>query len=338
MAGVADRPFRTLCRRLGAALAVSEMLTAQTALWTSPKSVARLDHHGEPGPIVVQLLGTDPELLAEAARLQVDRGAQIIDLNLSCPAKKVCRTGAGAALLRDELKVAHILEAVVGAVAVPVTLKIRTGDSPETRNALRIAEIAQASGIAALTVHGRTTACGYDRPAEHETARLIRARLSIPLIANGDIDSPESVRRVLSDTDADGLMIGRAALGRPWIFREILTALSPAATQGKLDRDGLAPDLSEYLTEHLESIYALYGEARGVRVARKHLGWYCRRLSQDPGLGARINQSASAREQHALLRELLAGDWAKAGMSEQRPLGPSQCLHLRETWPIAGRP
>lgn len=323
MAGVADRPFRTLCRRLGAALAVSEMLTAQTALWTSAKSAARLDHSGEPGPIAVQLLGADPRSLAEAARLQVDRGAQIIDLNLGCPAKKVCRTGAGAALLRDELKVARILKAVVQAVAVPITLKIRTGWSPETRNALRIAAIAQDAGIAALTVHGRTAACGYDRPAEHETARAIRECISIPLIANGDIDSPESARRILAQTGADGLMIGRAALGRPWIFREILAALSPEADQAELALDGLA----HLLSEHLESIYDLYGEARGVRIARKHLGWYGRRLGQDPGLGARINQSDSAREQLELLDELIAG--AQTGAI----LSPPSCRAAESTVP-----
>ena len=221
MAGVTDRPFRQLCRSLGAGLAVTEMVSSNAALWGTPKTVRRLDFQGEPGPISVQILGADPTAMAEAARVNVGLGAQIIDINMGCPAKKVCRQAAGSALLRDELRVADILQAVVNAVEAPVTLKIRTGWDPEHRNAVRIARIAEAEGIQALAVHGRTRACGFSGEAEYQTIGEIKQAVRIPVIANGDIDSPQKALQVLDTTGADGLMIGRAAQGRPWIFREI---------------------------------------------------------------------------------------------------------------------
>ncbi|MBN2886389.1 MAG: tRNA dihydrouridine synthase DusB, partial [Chromatiaceae bacterium] len=272
MAGVSDRPFRTLCRRLGAGLTVSEMVAANTALHGSRKSVRRLDFSGEQGPIMVQLLGADPEAMAEAARLHVDLGADIIDINMGCPAKKVCRKAAGSALLRDERLVGAILEATVGAVAVPVTLKIRTGWSPEERNSLRIAQIAREAGIAALSVHGRTRACTYATPAEHDSLRAIRAALpDLTLIANGDIDSPERARAVLAHSGADALMIGRAAQGRPWIFGDIAAGLA-----GRPAPPPPRQWICDLLSEHLDALYGFYGNEAGVRIARKHIAWYSR--------------------------------------------------------------
>jgi tRNA-dihydrouridine synthase B len=276
MAGVTDRPFRQLCRSLGAGLAVSEMVTSDTRLWHTEKSRRRLDHAGECEPRSVQIAGADPAMMAEAARENADRGAQIIDINMGCPAKKVCNRMAGSALLADETLVGRILEAVVGAVDVPVTLKIRTGPSPDTRNGVRIARIAEESGIRALAVHGRTRACAFRGEAEYDTIRAIKRAVSIPVIANGDIDTPERAREVLAFTGADGIMIGRAAQGRPWIFREIAHFL---ATGGKLPEPapGVVRDL---LLGHLENLYGFYGAELGVRVARKHVGWY---LAGRPG-------------------------------------------------------
>jgi len=270
MAGVTDRPFRQLCKRLGAGYAVSEMVASNPALRATAKSLRRIDHAGEVAPIAVQIAGADPAMLADAARYNVDRGAQIIDVNMGCPAKKVCNVAAGSALLSDEPRVAAILAAVVAAVEVPVTLKIRTGPSPERRNAVRIARIAEDAGIAALAVHGRTRACAFTGAVEYETIRLVKRAVRIPVIANGDVDTPESAKAVLEATGADGLMIGRAAQGRPWIFREIAHFL---ATGARLP----PPTVAEFRTlvvAHLHDHYAFHGPVNGVRTARKHLGWY----------------------------------------------------------------
>ncbi len=274
MAGVTDRPFRMLCRRFGAGLAVSEMVSARPDLRTTRKSRLRREHSGEAGPVSVQIAGADPLMMAEAARVNAAEGAQIIDINMGCPAKKVCNVAAGSALLSDEALVARILEAVVAAVDVPVTLKIRTGPDPARRNALRIARIAESAGVRLLAVHGRTRACGFRGQAEFETVAEVKAGVRIPVIANGDIGTPEEARRVLQLTGADGIMIGRAAHGRPWIFREFSHFLETSIH--------LAPPSSAEMRavalEHLQGIYALYGEELGVRIARKHIGWYARGL------------------------------------------------------------
>jgi len=274
MAGVTDRPFRQLCRRLGAGLAVSEMTTSDASLWHTEKSRLRMDHEGEDAPISVQIAGYDPLQMAAAARHNIAHGAQIIDINMGCPAKKVCRVDAGSALLRDEALVARICEAVVAAAAefaVPVTLKIRTGYTRAQRNGVRIARVAEDSGIKALAVHGRTREEHYAGAAEYETIAAIKQAVRIPVIANGDIDSPQKAKDVLRQTGADALMIGRAAQGRPWIFRELAHYLATG--------EQLAPpsrfEIRRWLLEHLDALYAFYGEGRGVRVARKHIQWYC---------------------------------------------------------------
>jgi tRNA-dihydrouridine synthase B len=274
MAGITDRPFRILARRFGAGLATCEMVSSRPELRGSRKSVLRLAHAGEPGPVSVQIAGADPAWMAEAARDNAARGAQIIDINMGCPAKKVCNVYAGSALLADEALVARILQAVVAAVEVPVTLKIRTGPSPERRNALRIARIAEDCGVRLLAIHGRTRACGFAGQAEYDTIAQVKSRLRIPVVANGDIETPREARAVLARTGADGLMIGRAAFGRPWIFREIAHFLATGETLA-----APAPaEVAAVVREHLEGLYALYGEAQGLRVARKHLGWYARAL------------------------------------------------------------
>ncbi|HET7757256.1 MAG TPA: tRNA dihydrouridine synthase DusB [Steroidobacteraceae bacterium] len=278
MAGVTDRPFRILCRRLGAGLAASEMLTSDTRLWTTSKSRHRMNHEGEPEPRVVQLAGADPAALAEAARLNVALGAQIIDLNMGCPAKKVCGRLCGSALLTDEPLVARILEAVVNAVDVPVTLKIRTGWDPAHRNGVNIACIAEACGCAALAVHGRTRADFYQGTAEYHTIRAIKARVRIPVFANGDITAPKKAREVLDFTGADGVMIGRASHGAPWIFGAVNAELHG----GFATRTLLRAELRDIILAHLESVYLFYGEDSGVRIARKHLGWYCEQLLGEP--------------------------------------------------------
>lgn len=270
MAGITDRPFRKLCRRLGAGLVVSEMVTADRRLWHTPKSRLRLDHRGEPGPRSVQIAGGDAGMLADAARVNADNGAEIIDINMGCPAKKVCRKAAGSALMRDERLVGEILEAVVGAVDIPVTLKIRTGWCDHHRNALTIARMAESAGIAALSVHGRTREQRYQGAAEYDTIAEICRALTIPVFANGDITDPEKARQVLSYTGADAVMIGRGAQGNPWIFREIEHFLN---TGQKLSPP--APkERAEVMQHHLEALYAHYGEHMGVRIARKHIGWY----------------------------------------------------------------
>lgn len=277
MAGVTDRPFRKLCRQFGAGYAVSEMLASKPELWQTPKSMWRMNFEGESAPIAVQIAGGDPAMMAEAARFNVSRGAQIIDINMGCPKKKVCKADAGSALLRDEALVQRILEAVVNAVDVPVTLKTRTGWSPDNNNAIRIARIAEAAGIRALTLHGRSRACGFiDGTVEYDSIKAVKAAVSIPVIANGDIDSPQKAKAVLDYTGADAVMIGRAAQGRPWIFRD-------ADFFFETNRLPDAPSVSEVATllcAHLDDHYSLYGEFTGVRSARKHIGWYTEGLPE----------------------------------------------------------
>jgi len=302
MAGVTDRPFRQLARRFGAGLAVSEMVGSRPELRDSRKTRLRLDHAGEPGPVSVQIAGADPEMMADAARHNVDRGAQIIDINMGCPAKKVCNVYAGSALLGDEALVARLLDAVVAAVPVPVTLKIRTGPHPTARNALRIGRIAEAAGVQLLAIHGRTRACGFAGQAEYDTIAEVKSTLSIPVIANGDIRTPEDARQVLARTAADGVMIGRAAQGRPWLFREIEHYL---ATGERLAPPGF-DEIGTVLREHLEGLYALYGEEHGVRVARKHIGWTTRELPRGEAFRRFANGIESARAQLAAVEGYFA--------------------------------
>ena len=278
MAGVTDRPFRVLCRSFGAALAPSEMITSDQRLWHTRKSRQRMNHDGEPEPRVVQLTGADPAALAEAARANVALGAQIIDLNMGCPAKKVCGRACGSALLTDEPLVARILEAVVRAVDVPVTLKIRTGWDREHRNGATIACIAESCGIAALAVHGRTRADLFEGTAEYHTIRDIKSRVRMPVFANGDIDTPQKAREVLDFTGADGVMIGRASHGAPWMFRAVNAYLH----SGIAKRTLLRTELRDIILGHLDALYSFYGEESGVRIARKHLGWYCEQLLGSP--------------------------------------------------------
>jgi tRNA-dihydrouridine synthase B len=293
MAGVTDRPFRQLCKELGAGMAVSEMVTANALLWGSEKTRRRIDHAGEVEPRIVQIAGADPAQMAAAARFNVEQGAQIIDINMGCPAKKVCNVMAGSALLQDEHLVARILDAVVGAVAVPVTLKIRTGWDPEHRNGLAIARIAERAGIQSLAVHGRTRACAYRGEAEYDTIRAIKQEVRIPVLANGDVDSPEKARFVLDHTGADGVMIGRAAQGRPWIFREIEHFL---ATGTRLPEP--SPDeIRAILVRHLENLYTFHGEYTGVRVARKHIAWYTKHQRDGNAFRRHIQQVESREEQ-----------------------------------------
>ncbi len=288
MAGVTDRPFRMLCRSLGAGYAVSEMVTSKRELWASLKTSRRADHDGEPAPIAVQIAGVDPAEMADAARYNIDRGAQIIDINMGCPAKKVCNKWAGSALMQDEPLATAIVAAVVAACAplnVPVTLKMRTGWCETERNAVRLAKMAESAGVAMVTVHGRTREQGYKGQAEYDTVAAVKAALRIPVVANGDIHSPEKAREVLRLTGADALMIGRAAQGRPWIFREILHFLAtgehlpPPATH----------EVQRWLTEHLHQHYGLYGEHIGVRSARKHIGWAVRALPGGEAFRAQMN-------------------------------------------------
>ncbi len=274
MAGVTDRPYRILCRRFGAGLAASEMITSDQRLWHTPKSRQRMNHDGEPAPRVVQLTGAEPDALALAARANVALGAQIIDLNMGCPAKKVCGRSCGSALLTDEPLVARILEAVVRAVDVPVTLKIRTGWDRDHRNGVNVASIAEGCGVAALAVHGRTRADLFNGTAEYRTIREIKSRVRIPVFANGDIDTPQKAREVLDFTGADGVMIGRASHGAPWIFRAVNGYLQEGIATPALQR----AELRDIILCHLDSLYSFYGEESGVRIARKHLGWYCERL------------------------------------------------------------
>ena len=277
MAGVTDRPFRQLCRRLGAGYAVSEMISSRPDLWHTPKTTRRANHEGEPGPIAVQLAGTEPALMADAARYNIDCGAQIIDINMGCPAKKVCNQWAGSALMQDPALALGIIEAVVSACAprgVPVTLKMRSGWSQSHRNAPALAVQAQSAGVQMITVHGRTREQGYSGLAEYDTVAAVKAAVQVPVVANGDIDSPEKARAVLAATGVDALMIGRAAQGRPWIFREIAHFL---ATGSHL-APPLVAEVKQWALLHLQDHYELYGEFLGVRSARKHIGWYVRNL------------------------------------------------------------
>jgi tRNA-dihydrouridine synthase B len=300
MAGVTDRPFRQLCKRLGAGYAVSEMVTSRKDLWASLKTSRRLDHTGEAAPIAVQIAGTDAAMMAEAAVYNIDRGAQIIDINMGCPAKKVCNAWAGSALMQDEPLALAIVEAVVTACAprgVPVTLKMRTGWCAAERNALRIARAAQSRGVAMVTVHGRTREQGYQGTAEYDTIAAVKAALTIPVVANGDIDSPRKAEQVLRATGADAVMIGRAAQGRPWIFREVDHYLRTGQTLA-------APavrDVKAWLIEHLHDHYQLYGELTGARSARKHIGWTVRTLPGGEAFRAHMNQLDDCAQQlHAV--------------------------------------
>jgi tRNA-dihydrouridine synthase B len=293
MAGVTDRPFRQLCKKLGAGLAVSEMVSSNSLLWGSEKTMRRANHDGEVEPKSIQIAGADPYMMAEAARYNVDNGAQIIDINMGCPAKKVCNVMAGSALLQDEPLVGRILNAIVGAVNVPVTLKIRTGWDTAHRNGIIVAKIAESEGIQALSVHGRTRACAYKGEAEYETIAAIKDAVSLPVIANGDITSPEKAKYVLEYTQADGIMIGRAAQGRPWIFREINHYLE---TGEKLPE----PDLTEVrdiMLEHLHNLYEFYGEYTGVRIARKHISWYSKGQRHGAAFRQSINRVETLDEQ-----------------------------------------
>lgn len=302
MAGVTDRPFRQLCKRLGAGYAVSEMTASDPRLWNTPKSRARRTHVGEPDPVAVQIVGTEPEAMASAARFNVDEGAQIIDINLGCPAKKVCNVLAGSALMRDEALVGRILDAVVAAVPVPVTLKMRTGWDALNRNAVSIARLAESAGIQALSVHGRTRADYYGGAAEYRTIAAVKSSVRIPVIANGDIDSPEKARAVLVQTGADGVMIGRAAQGRPWLFREIDAFLGDGS---KLPEPGIA-EIQDIVVSHLHALYELYGDERGARVARKHVGWYARSIPGGEALRHTMNSLDDASRQLAAVAAFFA--------------------------------
>jgi len=311
MAGVTDPPFRRLCREMGAGLAASEMLTSDVRLWGSNKSRHRLPQGAEPEPRAVQIAGAEPHMLAEAARLNEQLGAQIIDINMGCPAKKVCRQAAGSALMRDESRVRRILEAVVGAVGIPVTLKMRTGWDASSRNAVAIARMAEDIGVAALAVHGRTRADMFRGEAEYETIREVVARVGIPVFANGDIDSPQAALAVLRKTGAAGVMIGRAAQGRPWIFRQVKSYL----TTGTADEPPSAPELRDIIVRHVEALHACHGDDAGVRVARKHIGWYLGGLSPSRRPPRELMTATSAAQQLDLLEGFLAqvaGDMAVA--------------------------
>lgn len=302
MAGVTDRPFRQLCRKLGAGMAVSEMITANKALWASKKSLLRANHDGEPEPRSVQIAGADPQMLAEAAQHNVQQGADMIDINMGCPAKKVCKVFAGSALLHQEDLVAEILDTVVAAVDVPVTLKIRTGWDRENRNGVRIARMAEQAGIQSLAVHGRTRADAYKGEAEYDTIAAIKAAVSIPVIANGDITSAEKAAEVLDYTGADGLMIGRGAQGNPWIFREITHYFQTGEHLA-------SPELGEVqsvLIAHLKTLYDFYGEYSGVRMARKHIAWYSKGLRSGNAFRQEMNQLESADQQLACTQAFFA--------------------------------
>ena len=303
MAGVTDRPFRILCKRLGAGMAVSEMVASNSLLWGSEKTIRRGNHEGEVEPKVVQIAGADPEMRAEAARYNADKGADIIDINMGCPAKKICNVYAGSALLKDEPLVARIVDAVVKAVHVPVTLKIRTGWNKDNRNALTIAKIAEDHGIQSLAMHGRTRACMYTGDAEYDTIRAVKQSVGIPVVANGDVTTPEKAKFVLEYTGADAVMIGRAAQGRPWIFREIEhylrtgTKLAPPPVE----------EIRDVLVGHLHDLYAFYGYERGSRVARKHIAWYTKGLKNSAVFRARMNTLDAAETQLAAVKGFFDG-------------------------------
>jgi tRNA-dihydrouridine synthase B len=304
MAGVTDRPFRQLCKQLGAGYAVSEMVTSRRDLWASLKTSRRADHTGEVAPIAVQIAGTDPEMMAEAAAYNLDRGAQIIDINMGCPAKKVCNKWAGSALMQNEALAVAIAQAVVAVCApqnVPVTLKMRTGWCAEQRNAVVLARAFEGVGIQMLTVHGRTREQGYSGHAEYETIAAVKAAVRVPVVANGDITTPERAREVLAATGADAVMIGRAAQGRPWIFREVVHFLAT----GEHLAPPLVAEVRRLLLDHLVQHYALYGEYTGVRSARKHIGWYVRQLPGGEAFRQRMNRLEQPTEQLAAVAEFM---------------------------------
>ena len=306
MAGVTDRPFRQLCKELGAGYAVSEMAASNPRLWATEKSSRRTDHTGEMEPKAVQIAGADPQDLADCARFNVERGAQIIDINMGCPVKKVCNAWCGSALLQDEELVKRILDAVVGAVDVPVTLKFRTGWDRSHKNALNIARIAEDAGIAMLTLHGRTRADGYKGDAEYDMIKAVKRSVGIPVVANGDITSPEKAKFVLDYTGADAVMVGRAAQGRPWIFREIDHYLRTGAHLP-------APYVDEVrglMDEHLRAHYAFYGDFLGVRTARKHIGWYVRDLEGGEEFRQKMNLLESTQEQLAAVDQFFESQWS----------------------------
>ncbi|MAZ43774.1 MAG: tRNA dihydrouridine synthase DusB [Legionellales bacterium] len=293
MAGVTDRPFRQLCRQLGAGLAVSEMVGANSLLHGSEKTKRRANHDGELGPCSVQIVGADPKMLAQAAKINADEGADIIDINMGCPAKKICKTAAGSALLQDEPLVRAILEAVVSAVDIPVTLKIRTGWDTANRNAIRIGKMAESIGVQMLSIHGRTRACMFKGEAEYDTIAQVKAELSIPVIANGDITTPEKAKLVLEKTGADGIMVGRAAQGRPWIFDEMTAFLS----HGKTLTPPSVEQVRQWMMGHVERLYEFYGEDRGVLIARKHVSWYSKGQHGGAAFRHTFNQLTSAQAQ-----------------------------------------
>ncbi|HMD59251.1 MAG TPA: tRNA dihydrouridine synthase DusB [Steroidobacteraceae bacterium] len=307
MAGITDGPFRALCHQFGAALCCAEMLTSDQNLWNSSKSRQRMLRDDEPGIRAVQLAGADPQTLAEAARAHMDLGAQIIDLNMGCPAKKVCNRLCGSALLADEELVGRIFTAVVNAVAVPVTVKIRTGPDPTRRNAVAIARLAESCGISALAVHGRTRADMFRGEAEYETIRAVKLAVRIPVIANGDLRTAAQVQTVLRLTGADGVMLGRAAQGSPWIFRDVNAYLA----NEKIPAPLLHERISQIILQHLESLYAFYGEYTGVRMARKHLGWYCLRQSGADALRHELLAATDSVSQYAAARRGF-GRWLTA--------------------------
>ncbi len=308
MAGVTDRPFRQLCKRFGAGLAVSEMVSSNSALRGSKQTLRRMNHEGEVEPRAIQIAGADPETMADAARFNVDRGAQIIDINMGCPAKKVCKVNAGSALLQDEPLVGRILDAVVAAVDVPVTLKIRTGWDLENRNARAVARIAEQSGIQALAVHGRTRACAFRGEAEYDTIRDVKQEVSIPVIANGDISDAKKAKQVLEYTGADAVMIGRAAQGRAWIFKEINHYLASGEVLPALGVE----EIRNIMIEHLHNLYEFYGEYTGVRVARKHIGWYSKGQRDGAIFRQQINRVDNSKEQteltNAFFDQLIEGN------------------------------
>lgn len=326
MAGVTDRPFRKLCRQLGAAYAVSEMVTSRPDLWATLKTSRRLNHEGEPGPIAVQIAGTEPAMMADAARYNIDRGAQIIDINMGCPAKKVCNTWAGSALMQDEPLALAIVEAVVAACAphgVPVTLKMRTGWCQAHKNAVRLALAAERAGVQMIAVHGRTREQGYGGLAEFDTVAAVKAAVRVPVVANGDIDSPHKARAVLAATGADAIMLGRAAQGRPWIFREIAHFMAT----GTLLAPPLVAEVRHLLREHLHDHYTLYGDYLGVRTARKHIGWYLKGLPGAEDFRRHLNLIDDCQRQVLAVSDYL--DHINQGM-DRLPAVTSSVLAQRE--------
>jgi tRNA-dihydrouridine synthase B len=322
MAGVTDRPFRQLCRQFGAGYAVSEMVTSRPDLWASLKTSRRANHEGEPGPIAVQIAGTEAQMMADAARYNIDRGAQIIDINMGCPAKKVCNKWAGSALMQGEPLALEIIGAVVEAAlphGVPVTLKMRTGWCDAEKNALSLARAAESAGVQMVTVHGRTREQGYKGLAEYDTVATVKAALKIPVVANGDIDSPEKAREVLRLTGADAVMVGRAAQGSPWIFREITHFLAT----GEHLAPPLVAEVRRALLEHLQDHYGLYGEYTGVRSARKHIGWYVRALPEGEAFREHMNTLETAQQQLAAVANFLDG---LANQMDRLPITRAQPL------------